>query len=287
VLVSDTRLPGRVALPADARDLAPLGAAFDDTLSEGLGQLGVTLSTGAHAAIDAQARLLLAWNVAINLTALREPHQVARLHVLDSLSALAVLGAEGGGGRTGGGDHPAPSLLDLGSGGGYPGLPLGVALPARRVALVDAVGKKVRFLEVVAREAERAMREAGETPPQIMAISARAEQLAADPKQRGSWGVVTARAVGALPELVELGLPLLRLGGRLLCWKRDAGDGALQAEMTAAADVLHEVGGAQPEVSVVDELLLPGHRLLLVRKVRPTPARFPRPVVERRRALLG
>ena len=179
------------------------------------------------------------------------------------------------------------SLLDLGSGGGYPGLPLGVALPARRVALVDSVGKKVRFLETAARAAGRAMREAGETPPQLHALSARAEQLAADPAQRGSWDVVTARAVGPLAELVELGLPLLRLGGRLLCWKRDAGDGALETEMAAAAEVLRDAGGAEPEVHGVDEVLLPGHRLLLVRKVRPTPTRYPRGVVERRRALLG
>ena len=77
------------------------------------------------------------------------------------------------------------------------------------------------------------------------------------------------------------------LGGRLLCWKRDAGDGALETEMAAAAEVLRDAGGAEPEVHGVDEVLLPGHRLLLVRKVRPTPTRYPRGVVERRRALLG
>jgi 16S rRNA (guanine527-N7)-methyltransferase len=278
--LSDARSPGRAALPQDARELAPLGPLFDETLTDGLSALGVTLSTGARAAIGAQARLLLAWNAAINLTALRGPEQVARLHVLDSLSGLAAL-------RAGMGDEEGLSLLDLGSGGGYPGLPLGVALPARRVAMVDSVGKKVRFLEAAAREAGRAMREAGETPPQLLAVSARAEQLAADPGQRGTWDVATARAVGALAELVELGLPLLRLGGRLLCWKRDAGDGALEAEIAAAADVLREAGGAEPQLTVADEALLPGHRLLLVRKVRPTAARFPRPVVERRRALLG
>jgi len=280
VAVNEAQLPGREPLPQHAKELAPLGPAFDEPLAAGLQALGVTLSSGAWAAIEAQARLLLAWNSAINLTALQEPGQVARLHVLDSLSGLAVL-------RAGSVRVQPLSLLDLGSGGGYPGLPLGVALPAARLALVDSVGKKVRFLETVAREAASAMVIAGEAPPIIAAISARAEQLAADPAQRGTWDVVTARAVGSLAELVELGLPLLRPGGRLLCWKRDAGDGALQAEIAAAAEVLLDVGGAGPDVALVDQALLPGHRLLLVRKVRPTPSRFPRPVVERRRALLG
>ena len=91
--VSDDAPSGRAALPQDVADLPPLGPAFDAALTDGLDRLAITLSAGARAAIEAHARLLLAWNSAINLTALREPEQVARLHILDSLSALAVLRA--------------------------------------------------------------------------------------------------------------------------------------------------------------------------------------------------
>ena len=203
----------RAALPTDAAGLPELGPGYTTTLAEGLAALGLTLTPAAAAAIDAQARLLLAWNQHINLTAIRTPEGVARLHVLDSLSAVPVLRDR---------LRAAPAMMDLGSGGGYPGLPLAVALPAARLTLVDSVAKKTRFLEVVAAAAGEALsRERPGDGPPIEVIAARAEQLAAD-DHRESWDVITVRAVGTLAEVVELGLPLLRRGGLLVCWKREA-----------------------------------------------------------------
>jgi 16S rRNA (guanine527-N7)-methyltransferase len=271
-----------VPLPLDPDGLPPLGDAFDTALDEGLGALGISLTPGARTAIEVHARLLMAWNAAINLTALRTPESIARLHIVDSLSALSLLW-ETHNDR----DDSATTLLDLGSGGGYPGLPLAVALPVRQVALVDSIGKKARFLQAAADAAATAMRESGETQPRIEAITARAEQLAGHADHREAWEVVTARAVGSLAEVAELALPLLRLGGQLICWKRDDGRGTLEAELDAARLILVAAGGGAPSVICVGAPDPATHRLVQVFKERWTPPRFPRTPAERRRALLG
>ena len=273
--------PERRPLPTDASTLPPLGPAFDDELSRGLATLGVSLSRGSRAAIDAHARLLMAWNEAINLTALRTPEQVARLHVLDSLTALRLLADERVRLR-----GRAPTLLDLGSGGGYPGLPLAVALPVARAALVDSVGKKARFLAAVAAAAWAAMRAEEEDPPVLESLPERAEDLAQEPDHRDAWDVVTARAVGSLAEVAELSFPLLRPGGRLVCWKTRGAPGSLEAELAEARGTVLAVGGDRPRIHAVALPGLPGHVLVEIPKVRETPWRFPRSPAERRRALL-
>jgi 16S rRNA (guanine527-N7)-methyltransferase len=288
----------RVPLPTDAGGLPGLGDLFRDTLDSGLRALGLTLTPAAAVAIDHQARLLLAWNRHINLTAIRTPEGVARLHVIDALSAVPVLQ-----GRL----PRAPSILDLGSGGGYPGLPLALALPAGRLTLLDSVAKKARFLDVVARMAMSAQTDVPE-PVTVEAMSARAEQLAAGPG-RETWDAVTVRAVGTLSEVAELGLPLLRRGGLLVCWKRESsqasppfqaapaasrasvvehgpGPAGLERELQDASALLVELGGETPVVISTEHAGLTGHRLVLVRKERPTPRHFPRVPAERRRRLL-
>jgi 16S rRNA (guanine527-N7)-methyltransferase len=273
----------------DAGLLPGLGDPFWVTLERGLRALGLTLSHIAGLAIDHQARLLLAWNRHINLTAIRTPEGVAQLHVIDSLSAIPVLQ-----GRL----PRAPAILDLGSGSGYPGLPLALVLPAGRLTLLDSVAKKARFLDVVARMAMGTQMGTPE-PVTVEAMSARAEQLAAGPG-RESWDAVTVRAVGTLSEVAELGLPLLRRGGLLVCWKRLASPSApgadqvdrgsvpagLEQELRDARALLAELGGEPPEVIPTEHAGLPGHRLVLVRKERPTPRHFPRVPAERRRRLL-
>jgi 16S rRNA (guanine527-N7)-methyltransferase len=149
-------------------------------------------------------RLLLAWNAAINLTAITDPADVARRHVADSLTAFDVIRR---------GRHA--SLLDLGSGGGFPGLPLAAALPATQALLVDSTAKKAAFLEAV--------RQAVGLADRVAIAAIRAEALAPGgaagkpwPGQGAGRDVVTARAVGPLDERGELALPLLAVGGRLV-----------------------------------------------------------------------
>lgn len=275
----------RQPLPRSATGLPALGEDFWSIVDDGLLRLGIELTAGARAAIDAQARLLLAWNSAINLTALRGEHQIARGHVLDSLTAVPLIRRLAAGPRSAVG-----RVLDLGSGAGYPGLPLSVTLPVERCALVDSVHKKQSFLQAAAEAAEQAMIGHGQQPPAIAALAERAEDLADEADQREGWDVVVARAVGTTAEVVELALPLLAVGGHLVAWKRALPDGSLQAELSAARRIIQAVGGERPTIEAtagLAEVGLEHHVLVVVRKARPTPDRYPRQPAERRRSLLG
>lgn len=250
-------------LPTDVAQLPMLPSAFGRTLDEGLAGLGVELAPAARAAIEAHVRLLLAWNEAINLTAITDPAAIAGRHVLDSLAALPLL-ADAEPERSGSLD-----IVDLGSGGGFPGLPLAAVLPRSRVTLVDSIRKKARFLEVAAGAAGLADR-----------VEARAERAEALAGRGGSWDVVTARAVGSLADLVELALPLLRVGGRLVAWKR----GDIAAELDAAARAARALRGGPPIVRAVEAVAnLRGHVLITVSKLGRTPPGHPRDPARRSR----
>ena len=130
--------PRREPLPTRVEDVPDLPPGAVHALDEGLAALDLTLTPETRRAIEGHARLLLAWTSSINLTAIRDPEVVATAHIVDSLTAVEVLAAHGIG-----------RFLDLGSGGGYPGLPLAAALPAERALLVEPIAKKARFLETV------------------------------------------------------------------------------------------------------------------------------------------
>lgn len=273
-------------LPTSTAGLPALDDIFWSVVGEGLTAFGLTLSEAVRGAIDAQARLLSAWNESINLTALRTPDAIARGHVLDSLAAVAACRRLLRAARR---DPGAAALLDLGSGGGYPGLPLALALGVGRVALVDSVAKKARFLQVAADAAVAVLRSAGEPAPEVDALAERAEDLADEPDQREGWDLVVARAVGSLAEVVELGLPLTAIGGHVVAWKRSGAGSPLADEIAAARRVVQAAGGSRPRVEPADPgggAGLRGHVLVIVRKNRPTPDRYPRPAAERRRAAL-
>jgi len=254
--VTDRRDP----LPTDVTSLPPLPVEYARTVDEGLAELGLDLPSAVRTALEDQVRLLLAWNAAINLTAIREPVAIAREHVLDSLTALNLLRSLG-----------AATILDIGSGGGYPGLPLAVALPAERTLLVESVGKKATFLATVL--------DALALRPRLAVAATRAETLAADPHHRGRWEAVTARAVGPLPDLVELGLPLLAPGGVLVAWKRTG----LDDELAAAERATRALGGGRPRVERTRLGGLEDHLLIIVEKQALTPTGWPRDPATRRR----
>jgi 16S rRNA (guanine527-N7)-methyltransferase len=258
-----TRL--RDPLPTDVTGLPPLPTGYDDVLVAGLAALGLTLDEPAREAIGDHVRLLLAWTAAINLTAIREPVAAAREHVLDSLVAVPLLRARN-----------APDLLDLGSGGGFPGLPLAIVLPRVRTVLVESVGKKATFLATVV--------DALGLRPRVAVAATRAETLAADPHHRGRWSTVAVRAVGPLVELAELALPLLAPGGILVAWKRRADDGAaLVAEIAAAERLVGQLGGGRARIEPVAVPGLLDHVLVVIEKVGPTPTGYPRDPATRRR----
>jgi 16S rRNA (guanine527-N7)-methyltransferase len=251
----------REPLPTRVDDLPALPPAYAAVLDRGLGELDLTLDPSARQAIDDHARLLLAWTGAINLTSIREPASVALAHVLDSLAGIAPLRARG-----------IDRFLDLGSGGGYPGIPLAAALPAARALLIDSVAKKAGFLSVAA--------EATGLAGIVEAHPSRAEALAADRRHRERWPAVTARAVGSLAELTELGFPLLARDGVLVVWKR--GDIADEIERTRRA--LGALGGGTIDEVPVPVTGLVDHRIVVVTKTGTTAAAYPRdPSVRRRR----
>ena len=251
----------REPLPTRIEATQPLPPAYHDALETGLRALDVRLAPEARTAIDGHARLLLAWTDAINLTAIRDPAAVALAHVVDSLAGVPVLRARG-----------VERFIDLGSGGGYPGLPIAAALPAARALLLEPIRKKAGFLSTVAT--------ATGLEATVEAAPVRAEALAADGRHRGRWPAVTVRAVAALGELVELSFPLLAPGGVLVAWKR----GDLGAEWAAAARGFVALGGGTLEWLPVTVAGLDGHGLVVATARGVAPAAYPRdPGVRRRR----
>ncbi|MFI5199785.1 MAG: 16S rRNA (guanine(527)-N(7))-methyltransferase RsmG [Candidatus Limnocylindrales bacterium] len=247
-----TRVEGLPALPAEALEL----------LDAGLATLRLDLPESTLTRLVDHLRLLIAWNGSINLTAIREPTAIVREHVLDSLAAVAMLHS-----------HGADALLDLGSGGGFPGLPLALVLPTRQALLVESVGKKAAFLTAV-----RALMAPDGQPGSVEVFAGRAEALAAEPSHRERWPAVVARAIAPLAELAELALPLVAPGGILVAWKRRP----LDAELAAAAPALERLGGGRPFSEPVGISGLEDHVLVVIEKVGRSPAGYPRDPGRRR-----
>lgn len=250
----------REPLPTHVQDTDALPPVYDAALRAGLSAAGLQLRSEAREAIDGHLRLLLAWTQAINLTAIRDPEAAATAHVLDSLSAVTLLR-----------DRGIDRFLDLGSGGGLPGIPLAAALPAVDAMLVEPIGKKARFLATAI-----AATGLGAT---LRVAATRAETLAGDPRHRGRWPAVTSRAVGRAAELIELAFPLLAPGGVLIAWKR----GDLEDERRSAETAAKALGGGRIEIVDVDLPGLAGHRLVVVTRTGAVPDAYPRDPGARKR----
>jgi 16S rRNA (guanine527-N7)-methyltransferase len=250
----------REPLPTHVRDTATLPSTYDRALGRGLESLGLELDEVARAAIEGHVRLLLAWTEAINLTAIRDPADVALGHVIDSLAAVGWLR-----------DHSIARLLDLGSGGGFPGVPIAAALPAASVVLLEPIAKKARFLSTSL--------DATGLAPRVTVVRARAEELARDRRQRGRWPAISGRAVASLADLVELAFPLLGEGGSLMAWKR----GDIDRELEAARRAMDALGGGTLDVRDVPVADLVEHRLVVATRTGRVPDAFPRDPAARRR----
>ena len=257
----------REPLPTRVTDTPPLPTAYDAALRDGLSAIPVTVSPDARAAIDGHVRLLLAWTEAINLTGIRKPAAVALGHVVDSLTGRALIA-----------DATPQGVLDLGSGGGFPGIPLAASLrddrPDLEVTLLEPIAKKARFLETAV-----AATSLGRT---VRVVAGRAEDLAGDPFSRSSWDIVTARAVAATADLVELAFPLLKPGGSLIAWKR----GDIADELAGAGRAIEALGGGSLGITEVTVAGLAEHRLVTITRATTgsVPEAYPRdPAVRKRR----
>ena len=243
----------REPLPTRVEETASLVRGYDDALEAGLAALPMTLTPGARGAIEGHVRLLLAWTSAINLTGIRDPALVAIAHVVDSLAAVPILR-----------DRGVDRFVDLGAGGGFPGVPIAAALPAARALLLEPIRKKAAFLSTAA--AATGLASTVEVAP------VRAEALATDTRHRGRWPAVTARAVASLADLVELAFPILKPGGILVAWKR----GDLEREWAAGERAIAAMGGGTLSRRPVDVPGLEGHCLIVATVNGTAPAGYPR-----------
>jgi 16S rRNA (guanine527-N7)-methyltransferase len=222
-------------------------------LADTVATWGLPLSTDQLDQFERYAAELLAWNAHTNLTAITAPEDVYVRHFLDSL----VLARHWG---------KAPdSLVDLGTGPGFPGLPLKLLRPELELLLVDSVGKKTAFL----RHLIAILGLDG-----VRVVTGRAEELGRSKGERERHALVTARAVADLCVLVEYALPLLRVGGRLLAPK----GAAAHEEADSAANAIAELGGSLIDIAAVELPGVGGRAVVIVEKVRPTSPRFPRAV---------
>ncbi len=226
---------------------------FLNALTAGLEQLEISMTKQQLEQCVKYNQLLSDWNQKINLTAIKEPEEIAIKHFLDSLLLIKWLIFK-----------DDLLLLDLGTGAGFPGLVLKIVTPEMAVTLVDTVKKKVDFVSLAAKELGLV---------QVKTIHARAEDLGRDFSYRGRFPVVTARAVAPLAVLAEYGLPLLRPRGRLYALKGPNYQGELE-EAHAAISLL----GGEVEKAVSYQLPLTGDQrsLLIISKNKETPKDYPR-----------
>lgn len=228
-----------------------------ETLYKGLPALG--LDTGLVPQLELFAGILLEKNQVMNLTAITEPKDVAALHLLDSLALTAWLKDE--------------RVVDVGTGAGFPGIPLAAALPEAKFTLLDSLGKRVGFL----REA------CGELGLEnVECVQARAEEFAGE--RREVFDCAVSRAVADLPVLCELCLPLVRVGGRFLAMKSSHSEEEVRRAEGAVGILGGKIGWVRDYTIPVTDVV---HRVVCVEKVSPTPKKYPRRFAQIKKQPLG
>jgi len=224
-------------------------------LKEGAAHFGLTLTNAQLAAFKQYSRELVAWNQKVNLTRITAPEEIAVKHFLDSLSVQLALG-----------DLPASfSVIDVGTGAGFPGLPLKIVRPDLRLTLLESTAKKAAFLHHIVDRLSLT---------NVRIVTARAEEAGQKTEHREQYDVAIARAVSALPALVEYTLPLVKVGGLVIAQKGQ--DPA--AEVNDAARALGILGGKIRQVMpvTVTGLETAARHLVVMQKIKPTPKRYPR-----------
>ena len=218
------------------------------TLKEGLPELGLELSDEICNRLCDFGKAMVKQNEVMNLTGITEDAPVAKLHLLDSLSVLCC------------GDIAGKTIIDVGCGAGFPGVPVAIACPDAKVTLLDSLAKRMNWLETV-------LPQLGVTNAEC--LTARAEEAVAT--RRESYDFATSRAVARLNILLELTAPYVKVGGAVLAMK----GAAAKEELEEAKSAISKLG---LKIEEVREFPVDGamHAVIVLRKVSPTPAKYPR-----------
>lgn len=224
-----------------------------ELFQQGLSELQLSATEGQLGQFSAYSSLLKEWNENINLTAIVDDDGIAVKHFLDSLLPLAHVKVPEG-----------STLADVGTGAGFPGLPIKILRPDLKVTLIDSLQKRIRFLDTLCQELEL---------KDVTCIHGRAEELGKDKVYREQFDVLVSRAVANLRVLCEYCLPFVKVGGIFVALKAQE----LDEELAAAKPMIGSLGG---KVETVAEVSLPQsdmiRKLVVVRKVSQTPPQFPR-----------
>ena len=217
------------------------------TLAEGLPRLGLNLDDTVQNTLCTFGEAVVEQNKVMNLTAITEPEQVAKLHLLDSLSLLTLENLSG------------KRMIDVGCGAGFPGVPVKIACPDVRLTLLDSLGKRMSWLE-------RTLPELG---VEAECVTARAEEFVTT--RREQYDIATSRAVARLNILLELTAPYVKVGGKILAMKGTAA----REELTEAKNAIKRLG---LQLEKVEEFPVDGtaHTVIVLKKVSATPAQYPR-----------
>ena len=215
-------------------------------ITEILSPLRPDLSAEQLALFETYYAMLADWNTRVNLTAITEPEDVAKKHFLDSLAAAPYL-------------KPNASIVDVGTGAGFPGLPLLIFRPDLKVTLMDSLQKRLVFLEAVCKELKL----------KAELVHARAEDAGQNPKYREKFDVALTRAVSALPVLCELTLPLVKVGGTSIAYKGDSAE-----ELAASKNALSVLHATAERVVIPADY--GARELVIISKNGTTPKQYPR-----------